>query len=408
MKDAKKTKNMTSAADTKQHSKNLNSKILRLSMLMLIVLSISIITMGCKGGQGDMGGYGDMGGMGGAGDMGGMGGIGGAGDMGGMPTDQTAPADNRALGGGAGDMGDLGGADGMGDLGGADGMGDLGGAGDMGDLGGAGDMGGDPGGMEAIGDTGGVDDGAMNPNDNPQLEQGERPAIIIAHGMGASGGVYGGLANAFSQEGYDPVLTPSNGSAFDPSHVIQAAGEVGDRPMILVGHSAGGRAVQAAAAQLDDRVIGVISIDGAPANTTNPNVPHAFFRHESDGFGSVVGNANPQVPQENIIGGDVQTLPGGHLVAPFGNDAEHYIEAAREMEARASGGGNTAGGAQTMNAPDNTAGDMGDLDGGDIGGMGGDMGDLGGGDIGGMGGDMGGLGGGDFGGMGGLGGLGGM
>ena len=396
MKDSKKTKNMTSNAYTKKRSTNLNSKILKLSMLMLIVLSISIITMGCKGDMGGMGGYGDMGG---AGDMGGMGGMGGYGDMGamgGMPTDQTAPADNRAIGGGPG---------GMGDLGGAGGMGDLGGAGGMGDLGGAGGIGGDPGGMGAIGDTGGIDDGAMNPNDAPQLAQGERPAIIIAHGMGASGGVYGGLANAFRQEGYDPVLTPSNSSAFDPSHVIQAAGEVGDRPMILVGHSAGGRAVQAAAAQLDDRVIGVISIDGAPANTTNPNVPHAFFRHASDGFGPVVGNANPQVPQENIIGGDVQTLPGGHLVAPFGNDAEHYIAAAREMEARASGGGNTAGGAQTMNAPDNTAGDMG----GDMGGLGGDMGGLGGGDIGGMGGDMGGLGGGDIGGMGGdMGGLGGL
>lgn len=164
----------------------------------------------------------------------------------------------------------------------------------------------------------------------------EKPVVVIAHGMGANGSLYGGLSNAFKQAGYE-TLTPSSGNAFDTSHVTSAINQTGDRKVILVGHSAGGSAVQRSAAQLSGsgKVLGVISIDGAPANQTDPNIPHAFFRHSSDGFGGVVGNANPQVPTENMIGGGVQTLPGGHITAVMGSDAQNYVNAAQEIEQRA-------------------------------------------------------------------------
>ncbi len=163
----------------------------------------------------------------------------------------------------------------------------------------------------------------------------DRPVIIIAHGMLANGRIYRPLAERFRDAGYE-VLTPSSSrSAFTATHIIRAANSVQNQEVILVGHSAGGAASQRAAAQLGDKVIGVISIDGAPVLTSNPNIPHAFFAHEEDGFGSLVGNLNPRVPEENILYGGVVTLPGGHLIAPFGTDAHHYIEAAEKIEALA-------------------------------------------------------------------------
>lgn len=180
--------------------------------------------------------------------------------------------------------------------------------------------------------------GSLDNNSNEtseKLDSRDRPVIIIAHGMLANGRIYRPLAERFRSAGYD-VLTPSSSrSAFTATHIIRAANSTGNRKVILIGHSAGGAASQRAAAQLGDKVIGVISIDGAPVVTTNPNIPHAFFAHEEDGFGALVGNLNPRVPQENILYGGVVTLPGGHLIAPFGSDAHHYIEAAEKIEALA-------------------------------------------------------------------------
>lgn len=165
------------------------------------------------------------------------------------------------------------------------------------------------------------------------LSASQRPLIIIAHGMGANGNIYASLADKFRDAGYDVKTPTAQSSAFLPDHIIRSAHSNAGRKVILIGHSAGGAAVQRAAVVLRNQVIGIISIDGAPVTTTYRNIPHAFFRHENDGFGSLVGNINPSVPKENILFGDVVTLPGGHLIAPFGSDAKHYINAAVEIEA---------------------------------------------------------------------------
>jgi hypothetical protein len=167
----------------------------------------------------------------------------------------------------------------------------------------------------------------------PSLPANERPVIIIAHGMATNGGLYGGLANRFRSAGYE-VLTPSNGDAFNPSHVVNAANQTSNKKVILVGHSAGGVAVQIASTQLQEQTIGVIVIDAARANTTNPNIPHAYFNHSNDPLNGVVGPPHPSIPQQNLINNGMKTLPGGHTDAATGSDAEHYIAAANEIVAR--------------------------------------------------------------------------
>jgi hypothetical protein len=260
------------------------------------------------------------------GDMtsGGMGGLSNPTSASGSPTDYLG---GDMLSGGSGAMG--------GDM--LSGMGSGAMGGDMLSGMGSGAMGG--GGLDqASSSQAGESAGAAS--EGSGVESGKKPVVILSHGMGASGGSYAGLARQFEQAGYHVETPTDTMSPFDGSGAVDAYRklEAQNNPnldlenVILVGHSAGGSAAQLASAELGDNVAGVIAIDGAqPMGQTNTDVPHAFFRHSGDMLGAVVGSPNPSVPGGNRT---QETLPGTHMTAIGGSDAENYIEAANQMLGR--------------------------------------------------------------------------
>jgi pimeloyl-ACP methyl ester carboxylesterase len=169
-------------------------------------------------------------------------------------------------------------------------------------------------------------------------ESGKKPVVIIAHGMGANGTSMNALARQFEAAGYHVETPTDTASPFDGSGVVDAYNklEAENNPnldldnVVLVGHSAGGAAVQQASTQLGDNVAGVITIDGAASmGGTNSSVPHANFSHSGDMLGPMVGNPSPTAPNQSD-----ETLSGGHTTAMSGSDAQSYIDAADEMLGR--------------------------------------------------------------------------
>jgi pimeloyl-ACP methyl ester carboxylesterase len=240
------------------------------------------------------------------------------------------------MGGGMGDMlGGMGG--GMGDMLGGLGGGEMGGG--MGDM-----LGGLGGGSEQASEGGGTPGGSGGASEQASegggAESGKKPVVIISHGMGASGGSMSAMAQQFEAAGYHVETPTDTGSPFDGSGAVDAYNrleaqgnpELDLNNVVLVGHSAGGSAAQQASQELGDNVAGVITIDGAQSmGGTNTNVPHANFSHSGDMFGPMVGNPNPSVPAN--LQSD-QELPGSHMTAMTGSDADNYVNAANRMVGR--------------------------------------------------------------------------
>jgi pimeloyl-ACP methyl ester carboxylesterase len=185
---------------------------------------------------------------------------------------------------------------------------------------------------------GGLDDASGQSSEASSVESGKKPVVIIAHGIGANGMTTAALARQFEEAGYH-VETPTSMTPFDGSSTVDTYNrlEAQNNPeldldnVVLVGHSAGGAGVQQASTELGDNVAGVITIDGAPSMSTNTEVPHANFSHSGDLLGPMVGNPNPAVSPE--LQSD-ETLPGDHMTAMTGTDADNYVEAADQMLGR--------------------------------------------------------------------------
>jgi pimeloyl-ACP methyl ester carboxylesterase len=171
------------------------------------------------------------------------------------------------------------------------------------------------------------------------VESGKKPVVIISHGIASTGLNMMSLARQFEDAGYHvetptDMLNPFDGSgAVDAYNRLEAQNnpELDLNNVVLVGHSAGGAAAQQASTELGDNVAGVITIDGAPAMSTNREVPHTNFSHLFDPLGMVVGFENFSVPSELRSN---EVLFGGHMMAMTGLDGRNYVDAADEMLGR--------------------------------------------------------------------------
>ncbi len=195
----------------------------------------------------------------------------------------------------------------------------------------------------------------------PDAPKPKAPVIVFVHGGGWEDGskdIYKFLADGFTKDGYDVVIPNYRlhpNSVF-PDMIVDTAKAVAftqtqypDRPLVLMGHSAGAYNIlmtlqqpeflQAAGGELCSRIAGAISLAGptgiipleeepyitvfpdrftgedAPLNNVTGPTPHIFFAHGADD--KTVYPQNSQKLVEKI------TARGGQATVKIYEDVDH-------------------------------------------------------------------------------------